>query len=382
VLAVFVGGVIVGGHAQATGLTQLSDPLRGLLLGDSGQELSRQVLDVLESDYYVPVDPTELERASVQAIVDSLADPYTDYLDPDELEALRDRNDGAYFGVGLQVAERDASIVVTHVFPDSPAARAKILTGDRLVAVDGTATAGRGLEAVVGDIRGPEGSRVSLDVATGAGPTRTVELKRARIRVPSVTSRLESVGGAKVGYVRLAQFTRGSAKALRDAVEALRAKGATGLVLDLRGDPGGLVTEAVGVTGAFLPKGSTVVVTEGLHSARHVFRTDSKPVVGDLTVAVLVDRNSASASEIVSGALRDASRGRLVGERTFGKALVQSTVLLRDGGALKLTTARYLTPSGFDLATRGLPPDVKVADDPATPVDEVLGRGLAIAAAG
>lgn len=382
VAVVFLGGVLVGGHAQATGLTQLSAPLRGFLLGDSGEELSSQVLEVLKDDYYVKVDPTTLERSSVQAMVDSLKDPYTDYLDPDELAALQAHNDGAYFGVGLQVAQRRDAIVVTHVFEDSPAARAKVLTGDHLVSVDGKDTAGRALEAVVGGIRGPEGSAVSLGVTTGSEPARVVRLTRARIRVPSVSSHIDTVDGKKVGYLHLTQFTRGSADALRDAVTALRGKGATALVFDLRGDPGGLVTEAVGVTGVFLPKGSTVVVTQGLHSPEHVYRTDTSPVAGDLPVVVLVDRNSASASEIVSGALRDAKRATLVGERTFGKALVQSTVLLRDGGALKLTTARYLTPSGYDLAKRGLPPDVKVADDPATPQNEVLQRGLALAAAG
>lgn len=382
VIAVFIGGVFVGGHAQAMGLTQLSNPLRSVLLGDSGEALSQQVLDVLRDDYYVPVDTTELERSSVQAIVDELADPYTDYLDPEELEALRARNDGAYFGVGLQVAERAEAIVVTRVFEDSPAARARIREGDRLVSVEGEETKGRGLEAVVNAIRGPEGSSVTIGVATGTGPVREIDLTRARIRVPAVSSRIETVGGARVGYVRLGQFTRGSSGALRDAVIALRAEKATSLVFDLRGDPGGLVTEAVGVAGVFLPDHSTVVVTEGLHSPRQVYTTDAQPVAGDLPLVVLVDRGSASASEIVAGALRDAERGRLVGERTFGKALVQSTVPLRDGGALKLTTARYLTPAGYDLATRGLPPDVKVADDPATPRNEVLERGLAIAAAG
>jgi carboxyl-terminal processing protease len=188
--------------------------------------------------------------------------------------------------------------------------------------------------------------------------------------------------GTKIGYIALAQFSRGATDALRDTVTSLRERGAEALVLDLRGDPGGLLDEAVGIAGAFLPKGSTVVVTEGLHSEPRTFRTDADPVAGDLPLEVLVDRNSASASEIVAGALRDSTRGRLVGERTFGKALVQSTIQLRNGGALKLTTQRYLTPSGYDLATRGLPPAVKVVDDPATArVDEALQRALALAAA-
>jgi carboxyl-terminal processing protease len=381
-LGAFVAGVVVGGHPQATGLTQLGDPLRGWLLGDSGQDLSAQVLDVLERSYYKPIDATALEQASVEALIESLGDPYTDYLDPDELEALRARNDGAYYGVGLQVAQHESRLVVTRVFEDSPAADAGIRAGDRLVSVAGRPTDGRTLEQVVSQIRGPEGTRVRLGIAARDGARRDLELTRERIKVPAVDSRLETAGGVKVGYLRLSQFTRGSADALRTAIEGLREKGAAALVLDLRGDPGGLVDEAVGVAGAFLPDGSPVVVTEGLHSPRRTFRTDGRPVAGDLSLIVLVDRGSASASEIVAGALRDAGRGRLVGERTFGKALVQSTRLLRDGGALKLTTARYLTPDGFDLASRGLPPSVRVVDDPDTRPDEALRRALGLAAAG
>ncbi|HEX2507093.1 MAG TPA: S41 family peptidase [Miltoncostaeaceae bacterium] len=381
VLVAFVGGVVVGGHAQATGLTRLSDPLRGILLGDSGEDLNGQVLDVLESDYYEPVDATKLERTSVQAMIDSLGDPYTDYLDPDELEALRERNEGAYYGVGLQVAPRGRAVVITRVFDDSPAAEAGIRAGDRLVTVEGRPVAGPELEAAIARIRGPKDTTVTLGVARGDGPPREYELRRERITVPPVTSRVETVDGTKIGYVQLAQFTKGAADAMRDAVEALREKGVTAIVLDLRGDPGGLVNEAVGVAGVFLPDDSPVVVTQGLHSPRREFTTDGDPAAGDLPLIVLVNRGSASASEIVAGALRDADRGELVGERTFGKALVQSTRPLRDGGALKLTTARYLTPDGFDLAKRGLPPDVRVVDDPATARDEALQRGLALAAA-
>jgi carboxyl-terminal processing protease len=382
VLAAFVGGVVVGGHAQATGLTRLSDPWRGILLGDSGEDLGSQVLDVLESEYYEPIDETALERSSVQAMIDSLEDPYTDYLDPDELEALRERNEGAYHGVGLQVAQSGEEIVITRVFEDSPAAEAGIRAGDRLVSVEGRPARGRALETVVAAIRGPRGTTVRIGVASAGGGTREYQLERERIRVPAVESRVERVDGERVGYLQLAQFTKGSADALGEAVEGLREKGARSLVLDLRGDPGGLVNEAVGVAGVFLPDDTPVVVTEGLHSPRRTFTTDGDPVAGELPLVVLVDRGSASASEIVAGALRDADRAELVGERTFGKALVQSTRPLRDGGALRLTTARYLTPDGFDLAVRGLPPDVKVVDDPATAgLDEALQRGLALAAA-
>ena len=376
VLAIFVAGMVVGGHPESTGLTQLREPVRGFFLGDSGQDLSAQVLRILRDEYYRDIDETALQERSVDALLEELDDPYTTYLDPDELAALDFHNDGAYVGVGLQVAARDEAVMITRVFPDSPAQEAGIRAGDRLVAVGGDAARGSELESVLGRIRGPEGSDVALTVRTPGAETRTLDLTRSRIKVPAVEARIVRDGDRSVGYLRLLRFTRGASEALRVKAEQQLAAGVDGLVLDLREDPGGLVSEALGVAGVFLPEGSEVVTTEGRNSPRRTLRTDDEPVGEGVPLAVLVDRNSASSSEIVAGALRDGDRATLVGERTFGKALVQSTWLLRDGGALKLTTARYLTPSGFDLAERGLPPDVKAVDDPGTKTDEALDAAL------
>ena len=350
------------------------------MLGDSGQDLSGQVLDLLADRYYEAIDRQRPQDASVDALIAKLDDPYTDYLSPEELQALRDRTDRAYYGVGLQVAQRDEDVVVVRVYEDSPADREGVKAGDRIVSVEGEDAQGRrsrrglrdpGRGGHRGHDRRPDGGRAPTGAHHDARPH------------PGAGRGLEDRhrDGRKIGYLALAQFSRGATDALRDTVTSLRERGAQALVLDLRGDPGGLLDEAVGISGAFLPEGSTVVVTEGLHSHRRVFPTDAGPVAGDLPLYVLVNRNSASASEIVAGALRDAKRGRLVGERTFGKALVQSTILLRNGGALKLTTQRYLTPSGYDLAKRGLPPAVRIVDDPATPPDEALQKALALAAA-
>jgi carboxyl-terminal processing protease len=208
----------------------------------------------------------------------------------------------------------------------------------------------------------------------------TVELTRARIKIQLVASRIETSGGKRIGYVRLAEFDRGAADQLRAAVKDVQAEKAAALVFDLRGDPGGLVDEAVGVVGVFTKKGAPVVTTRGQHRSQETLKTRDTPVT-TLPVVVLVDRNSASASEIVAGALRDNDRAVVVGTRTFGKALVQTTRELRNGGALRYTTARYLTPDGVDVSKNGLKPDIPAKDDPATPADEALQRALRAAAA-
>jgi len=380
-VAVFVGGVWVGGHPRDTGLLELPERLRDALLGSSGETVAQQVLDVLEDDYYRDVDRGRLDRASVEQILKSLDDPYTYYLSPESLTEFRASLDGAYFGVGLQVAQRDGDVVVTGVFEDSPAKKAGILSGDRIVAVNGTSTAGQALDVTVARIKGPKGTTVRLGLARPGAARFERTLIRERIKIPVVASRIERRAGKSIGYARLSQFTRGAGKTLGERVKALADQGATALVLDLRGDPGGLVDEAVGVSSVFLREGTPVVRTQRRKGKPTTLSTGDGAVATELPLVVLVDQGSASASEIVAGALRDAGRARLVGTRTFGKALVQSTIALRDGGALKLTTATYLTPSGTNLAKAGLKPDIRAQDLPRSPADEALERALAVASA-
>ena len=379
VLAIFLAGVLVGGHPRATGITEMPESIRSFLLGSSGQDLTGQVLDVLEDEYYEDFDAESLESAGVEGLIEQLDDPFTVYLTPEDLEALRQRNNGTYFGVGLQVAQQGDRIEVTNVFEGSPAEEAGVRAGDFLVSVDGTPVKGA-VEPTVERIRGPEGTTVELGFVRPGEGRREVEVERSKIQVPVVDAEIRRVGDEEVGYIRLVQFTRGSAEAVREATKELEEDGASSVVLDLRGNPGGLVEEAVGVAGAFLPEDSEVVTTEGRKSPKETLRTETDPVAPDVPQLVLVDMGSASASEIVAGALRDQERAEIVGTQTFGKALVQSTVPLRDGGALKLTTARYLTPDGVDINEKGLEPDVQVVDDPDTEVDEALQRALRLAA--
>ena len=373
----------MGGHPdRIAALRDGPTAVRDFFLDDSGDPLASQVLTQLPRRYYRPVDTAALRRASVDDMLKRLNDPYTAYLDPSDLSHLQDVEAGRYSGVGIEWHPQGGRAFIVRSFPGSPAARAGVGAGDRVVRVDGHAVKAADGFAAMQRVRGPDGTKVRLDVARGPQPVRSVELVRSTIREQVVQERLIRRRGRPIGYVRLEQFTQGSAKATRAAVRDLTERGARGVVLDLRGDPGGLVAEAIGVASVFLPKGAVIATTSGAHEKPATLKARGGAIADGLPLFVLVDRGSASASEIVAGALRDDGRATLVGTRTFGKAVIQSTVPLRGGGALKLTVASYRTPKGEDLAARGLRPAVAASDDPATRRDEALEVALARAARG
>lgn len=266
VLAVFIAGVLVGGHPQSSGLNRLAEPMRGWVLGDTGTDLSSQVLQLLRDEYYLDIDDQELQEASVEGLLEALEDPYTAYLDEDQLAALRDHNDGAFVGIGVQVALGDQGIAITRVYPNSPAQRAGIVAGDLIEGVDGAPARAQEFEEVLSAIRGEEGTDVVVSVRTPGAEPREVRMTRERVRIPAVESDVISRDGRSIGYLHLMRFTRGSSEALAERTEQMLAGGVDGLVLDLRRDPGGLVSEALGVAGVFLEDGSEVAVTEG-HNA-------------------------------------------------------------------------------------------------------------------
>lgn len=384
VFLVFVVGVWVGGHPRQFGLDRLPSAIGDRLVAEDRTALATQVLAILEDSYYKSIDPTVINRVedkSVEALVQELGDPYTEYLDPVHYKAFQAAREGKYGGIGVEWTRDGDTARITKVFPEGPAARADIRAADRVKAVDGKKVTRADNFAAMDTVKGDEGTKVTLRIAREGAAERDYALVREEIRRPVVESRVEKSGAERIGYVRLDQFTDGSAKSLRDAVRRLVEQKVDGVVFDLRGNGGGLVTEAEGVAGVFLKEGAPVATSRGRRGPGSEYTAKGGPV--DLTVplVVLVDQNSASASEIVSGALKDADRALLVGTRTFGKALIQTTRTLPNGGAVKFTVASYLTPDGFDLGTRGLSPDVTAEDDPKTPADEGLAGALREAAA-
>ena len=365
VVALFVG-IWLGGHPES-----LPGPIRDAFV-EEDRALRAEVVDTIEDNFYKPIDEDKLEDASLKGIVDSLDDQYSHYLTPDEAEQFQESVSGEFEGVGMNVEEDRRGLKVLRVFEGSPAGRAGIGEGDLILAVNGRSIAGVNSEVATGRIKGPSGTRVRLEVFTpGDERPRTVSVERARIEVPVATGRIVRRDGHKVGVVELISFSSGAHGLLRRQIQDLLDKGAEAIVLDLRGNGGGLLSEAVLVSSIFIEDGEIVSV-RGRARPERVEDAEGDAIDEGVPVAVLVDGGSASASEIVTGALRDRGRATVVGARTFGKGLVQEVERLSNGGVLDLTVANYYLPGGETIGRDGIKPQVRARDDRSTERDEAL----------
>nr|MBA2629954.1 S41 family peptidase [Thermoleophilaceae bacterium] len=345
VLVALAGGIWLGGHPQ-----NLPGGVRDVLVDDD-RALRAELIETINDNFYRKVDDSTLEDASLKGIVESLGDDFSHYLTPKEASVFRDSVQGEFEGVGMNVEENRRGLAVLRVFDGSPAAGAGIKRDDLIVAVNGRSIAGVNSEVATSRIKGPSGTTVNLDVLDPrTARRRTVKVERRRITVPVADGRIVERGGVKLGLVELASFSNGAHGLLRKRVDAALAKGAQGLVLDLRGNGGGLLTEAVLVSSIFIEDGRIVSV-RGRTRPERTENAVGDAIDGDVPVVVLVDGGSASASEIVTGALRDRGRGTIVGTRTFGKGLVQEVADLSNGGVLDLTVANYYLPSGKTIPT-------------------------------
>jgi carboxyl-terminal processing protease len=364
-VALFVG-IWLGGHPES-----LPGPIRDAFV-EEDRALRAEVVDTIKENFYRPVDEEKLDDASLKGIVDSLGDQYSHYLTPREAEQFRESVSGEFEGVGMNVEEDPRGLKVLRVFDESPARKAGIREGDVITAVDGRSIAGVNSEVATGRIKGPSGTSVSLEVLTpGSDRTRTKTVERARIEVPVATGRIVERDGRRLGIVELLSFSSGAHGELSRQVDNLLEGGAEGIVLDLRGNGGGLLSEAVLVASIFIEDGEIVSV-RGRARAERVEDAQGDAIDQDIPVAVLVDGGSASASEIVTGALRDRGRGTVVGTRTFGKGLVQEVEQLSNGGVLDLTVANYYLPGGKTIGTDGIKPQVRARDLARTDRDEAL----------
>jgi carboxyl-terminal processing protease len=328
-----------------------------------------EVRQELSENYYRALGRGVLAKRTIPELLEALGDPNTQYLSAAEYTSLKNRTARSYSGVGLTVEPSRAGLVVTSAIR-GPARHAGVRPGDIIVRIEGRPAGRLTFDQSLNLIKGEKGTVVHLTVRRKSGRV-SFTVVRSDVAVPSLSARLVSYDGAKLGYLRLLSFPDSSAQRVHDATKELVDRGAKGVILDLRDNPGGLLTEAVRTTSVFLDKG-VVCTVSGLHQDETVYEVSGGADFPALPVIVLVNGGSASAAEIVAAALADNKRAEVVGKRTYGKASVQSIRPLSAGRALKLTTATYLTPSGADLAGHGIRPEVRATDDPLTRRDEML----------
>ncbi len=301
------------------------------------------------ADYYVDsLDERKLYQMAIDGMLDQLHDPYSVFLKPDDFRQLSEATTGNYSGLGIQIDVRDGWITVVAPLPDTPAERAGIQTGDRIVQLDGRSTEGWKQDQAVKELRGPAGTTAELAIRrTGVDKPITYKLTRATIHIRSVDPRITMMLDDRVGYIALSPVSESSTRDVTQAIDTLLKQGMKSLIFDLRGNPGGLLDQGVAVSDLFLDPGKAIVETRGrAPGSSHEF-TDTKPQQWPrLPIVVIVNGGSASAAEIIAGALQDHDRAVLIGTPTFGKGLVQSFWKLTPETGLKLTTARWYTPSG------------------------------------
>ena len=331
-------------------------------------EDARMLADVLERvkhDYVNPVDDHQLLQAAIRGMVSSL-DPYSAYLDGEEYDEVKISSSGQYSGVGIEVSMEDEEVVVVSPFEGSPAAAAGIRPGDVIATIDGIPVNTTTLADTIGRMRGKEGTTVKIGILReGSAEPLQFTLKRARVELRSVRAELLEPG---MGYVRVSQFSETTGDDLDAALKDLRKRNGAalkGLVLDLRNNPGGVLEAAVSVSDTFLDAG--VIVTAKGRTAESKFEMDATPgdALNGAPIVVLVNGGSASAAEIVAGALKDNHRAKLMGRTTYGKGSVQTVIPLPGDRAVKLTTSLYYTPSGISINHRGIAPDIELPRDPA-----------------
>jgi carboxyl-terminal processing protease len=327
-------------------------------------ELYSYTLTTIQADYVEEIPPKDLIYGSLKGMLATL-DPHSQFLTPEEYKELKTETEGKFGGLGIEISIRDGLLTIITPIEDTPAWKAGIKAGDRIVKIEDELTKDITLSDAVKKLRGKPGTDVTITIL------REEEFKILEFTVTREIIHIEDVKNTQIltdniGYLRLTEFREDSAKAFRGALDSLKAQGANALILDLRNNPGGLLNVAIKITEEFLPEGETVVSTKGRHSSQDtITKSANTRHLIDWPMVVLINEGSASGSEILAGALKDNKRAIIVGTKSFGKGSVQSVIPLPDGSGLRLTTSKYFTPSGISIHGVGIEPDIKVEiEDP------------------
>ncbi len=347
-------------------------------LAPSNFDVFWEVLDILNNHFYGDVPQgEEITYAAIRGLLKALGDPYTSFLDPKTAKILSSDMSGTFEGIGARVEQAEnGGVRLIHVFPGSPAEKAGLQDGDIIIKVDGEDITGLTLLEQVLKIRGPAGSEVVLTIIReGVRDPFDVTVVRGRIEIPIIEYRM--VGD--YAYIKFMEFNALGVQKVREAYEALSKNNPKGLILDIRDNPGGYLHVAIRVTSLFLPDGKVVLIERWKDGREKVYKSEGGGIATEIPMVVLVNRNSASASEILAGALQDHGRATIIGERTLGKGSVQQPFTLSDGSELRVTIARWLTPNGRQIHGEGIEPDIVVEvteDDVAAGRDPILERAL------
>ncbi len=355
-LAVWVSAIML-----ALGALALSTLPTSLVKADSDEYeklgIFTEVYEIVKKDYVEEVEPKKLIYGAIRGMLKEL-DPHSGFMPPEAYKEMRIDTKGEFGGLGIQVGIRDGVLTVIAPIEDTPAWKAGLKAGDKIIKIDGEPTADMTLMDAVHRMRGPKGTQVTLTIMReGWKKPKDFTITRDIIKLKSVKYKVIDDG---IGYVKITQFQQNTAVQLERALRELNDKGIDSLILDLRNNPGGLLRSAVEVVEQFMPAGKVVVSIKGRSTPKKVYRTSGARPYYQWPMVVLVNQGSASASEIVAGALKDHKRALILGVRTFGKGSVQSIIPLSDGSGLRLTTALYYTPSGKSIHKHGIEPDVVV----------------------
>ncbi|MGM9926492.1 MAG: S41 family peptidase [Bacillus sp. (in: firmicutes)] len=316
-----------------------------------------EAFDTIQNEYYTDVDEDVLINGALNGMFEALDDPYSDYLDADESSSFNDQISSSFEGIGAEIQQEDSQIVIVSPIKGSPAEKAGLQANDIIVSVDGTSLQGLSSSEAVKLIKGKKGTDVKLVIQRGEAEPFTVTITRDTIPIETVYAEMDE---NKIAHIQVTSFSTNTTEELKSALQEMTTEGMKGLVLDLRGNPGGIMEQAINIASMFVPEGEILFQVEDRDGNRQAYTSDSTEKV-DVPVVVLIDSGSASASEIVAAAVQESAGITVIGETSYGKGTVQTAKELEDDSTIKYTTAKWLTPNGNWINEKGVEPDISVS---------------------
>ncbi|MEK7138560.1 MAG: S41 family peptidase [Patescibacteria group bacterium] len=369
----FAGGVFF----ERSSVIEESNPIKVLINKDGGQpqyvdfSLFWNAWNSLNNKYVDTgkLDTKKLVYGAIQGMVNSVGDPYTVFFEPPESKKFQEDISGSFGGVGIEIGKRGGVLTVIAPIKDTPAYKAGLKAGDKILKIEDKQTADLSIEEAVNLIRGKKGTPVVLTISSNGDDTREVKIIRDTIKIPTIDWEIIETNGKKVAYLQMFTFNQNVDSEFQKAAQEILKSDVQKLILDLRNNPGGLLDSAINIAGWFLDKDQIVTAEAFRDGSKNEFRSSGNSSLKAYPIVILINGGSASASEILAGALHDNRGVKLVGEKTFGKGSVQELEKFKDGSSLKVTVAKWLTPSGISISDTGIEPDVKVElpkENPAT----------------